>query len=67
MNASEGQILRGPITVPRHEVVAEYRAFAARYRQMACIEERRSVRDDFLDLARRFESAAIERERDAPV
>lgn len=66
MNASDAPIFREPITASRREVVVEYRTFAARYRGMAGIEERPSVRDGLLDLARRFEIAATERERDAP-
>ena len=44
--------LRDPITVPRAERIEHYRVQAARYKQLAELEGRSSVREGLLDLAR---------------
>jgi hypothetical protein len=50
--------LRDPITVPRGERIQHYRAQAARYKQLAEREDRLSVRDGLLDLARQCDAMA---------
>jgi len=54
---SHPSFLREPVTVPPQELLAGYRAMAARYREMAEAEERPFVRDGLLQLARQFETA----------
>jgi hypothetical protein len=49
--------LRDPITVPRQERVAHYRAQATRYKKLAEREDRLFVREGLLDLARQMTEA----------
>ena len=49
---------RDPATLSEREVTGSYRALAARYRRMAAIEERPSIREGLLDLARQCDVAA---------
>ena len=49
---------RDPATFSEREVTGGYRAFAARYRRMAAIAERPSIREVLLDLARQCDVAA---------
>ena len=48
--------LRDPITVPRAERIDHYRVQAARYKQLAELEGRSSVREGLLDLARQCDA-----------
>ena len=50
--------LHDPATFSEREVAGSYRAFAARYRRMAETEERPSIREGLLDLARQCDVAA---------
>ena len=50
--------LRDPITVPRKELIEHYRAQADRYRQLADRQQRSSVHEGLLDLARQCELMA---------
>ena len=50
--------LRDPITVPRAERIEHYRAQAARYKQLAELDGRSSVREGLLDLARQCDAMA---------
>jgi hypothetical protein len=50
--------LRDPITVSRNERIEHYRAQAARYRQLAEWEDRLSVREVLLGLARQCDAMA---------
>jgi hypothetical protein len=43
---------RDPATFSDRELAGSYRAFAARYRRLAASEERPSIREVLLDLAR---------------
>jgi predicted hotdog family 3-hydroxylacyl-ACP dehydratase len=56
--SSPAPFLRDPITVPRKELIEHYRAQAARYRQLAEREDRPSVREGLLDLARQCDAMA---------
>jgi hypothetical protein len=49
---------RDPVTWSEHERVAQYRALAMRYRQMAAAEQRPLARDVLLDLSQQCETAA---------
>ena len=49
---------RDPATLSEREVAGSYRALAARYRQMATIEDRPRIREALLDLARQCDVAA---------
>jgi hypothetical protein len=49
---------RDPVTWSRYERVAQYRALAERYRQLARVENRLVARDGLLELARECEAAA---------
>jgi hypothetical protein len=50
--------LRDPVTVPRKELIDHYRTQAARYRQLAERQQRSSVHDGLLDLARQCDAMA---------
>ena len=50
--------LRDPITVPRKELIEHYRAQADRYRQLADRQQRSSVHEGLLDLARQCDAMA---------
>jgi len=50
--------LRDPVTVPRQELIEHYRAQAGRYRQLAERQQRSSVHQGLLDLARQCEVMA---------
>jgi len=50
--------LRDPITVPREERIEHYRVQAARYKQLAELEGRSSVREGLLDLALQCDAMA---------
>ena len=50
--------LRDPITVPRKELIEHYRAQVARYKKLAEREDRSSVREGLLDLARQCDAMA---------
>jgi hypothetical protein len=50
--------LRDPITVPRKELIEHYRAKTARYKKLAEREDRTSVREGLLDLARQCDAMA---------
>ena len=50
--------LRDPITVPRKELIEHYRAQAARYEQLAERQQRSSVHEGLLDLARQCDAMA---------
>ena len=60
--------LRDPVTVPRTELIEHYRAQAARYRQLAERQQRSSVHQGLLDLARQCEvmASALEMPEAAP-
>jgi hypothetical protein len=50
--------LRDPITVPRKELIEHYRALAARYRQLAERQQRSSVHEGLVGLARQCAAMA---------
>ena len=50
--------LREPVTVPPRELIAGYRALAARYRAMAAVEPRDFAHIGLLELSRDCEAAA---------
>ena len=50
--------LRDPITVPRKELIEHYRSQAARYEQLAERQQRSSVHEGLLDLARQCDAMA---------
>lgn len=50
--------LRDPVTVPRRELIDHYRTQAVRYRQLAERQQRSSVHEGLLDLARQCEAMA---------
>ena len=50
--------LRDPITVPRKELIEHYRAQAARYKQLAERQQRSSVYEGLLSLARQCDAMA---------
>jgi hypothetical protein len=50
--------LSDPITVPRGERIEHYRGQAARYKQLAEWEDRLSIREGLLDLARQCDAMA---------
>jgi hypothetical protein len=58
MSGLQPSFLRDPVTWSRHEVVAHYRALAARYSRMAEAEDRPFARDGLLELAQQCEAAA---------
>jgi hypothetical protein len=54
----QAPFLRDPITVPRRELIDHYRTQAVRYRQLAERQQRSSVHEGLLDLARQCEAMA---------
>jgi hypothetical protein len=60
MSGPRPSFARDPVTWSQHERVAQYRALAMRYRQMAAAEQRPLARDVLLDLSRQCETAAEE-------
>jgi hypothetical protein len=60
MSGLRPSFARDPVTWSEHERVAQYRALAMRYRQMAAAEQRPLARDVLLDLSRQCETAAEE-------
>ena len=58
LQSSAASFLRDPIMVPRAERIEHYRAQAARYKQLAEWEERLSVREVLLDIARQCDAMA---------
>jgi hypothetical protein len=57
-SALSASFLRDPITVSREERIEHYRAEAALYRKLAEWDDRSSVRDGLLDLARQCDAMA---------
>ena len=58
LQSSAAPFLRDPITVSRAERIEHYRAQAARYKQLAKWQERLSVREVLLGLARKSDAMA---------
>jgi hypothetical protein len=58
MSGLRPSFARDPVTWSEHERVAQYRALAMRYRQMAAAEQRPLARDVLLDLSQQCETAA---------
>jgi hypothetical protein len=56
--SDQATFLRDPITVPRRELIDHYRTQAVRYRQLAERQQRSSVHEGLLDLARQCEAMA---------
>ena len=58
LRSDKAPFLRDPITVPRRELIDHYRTQAVRYRQLAERQQRSSVHEGLLDLARQCEAMA---------
>ena len=58
MSGPRPSFARDPVTWSQHERVAQYRALAMRYRQMAEAVDRPFARDGLLELAQQCEAAA---------